>query len=135
MNESAPRTSCTGAYLRCRTCGGAGGLACRPGNHRSRDTPPYTRQVLLKIRMVWRDLSHFQFQQQRSAVEPPVGGLTNHFFLKDRGALRNQMSFALTFPWRGFVLAVRDGNRPNKNEIATSVFGVTAKDFSHGHAP
>jgi hypothetical protein len=41
------------------------------------------------------------------------------------------MRFVLTFPWRGFVLAVRGSDRPNKNEVSISVFGVTAKDFSH----
>jgi hypothetical protein len=43
------------------------------------------------------------------------------------------MCLVLTFPRRGFVLAVRDSDRTNKNEISISVFGVTAKDFSHGH--
>ena len=42
------------------------------------------------------------------------------------------MSFVLTFPWRRFVLAMRDRHRAYQNEIAIFVFGVTAKDFSHG---
>jgi hypothetical protein len=43
-----------------------------------------------------------------------------------------EMCFLLTFPRRGFVLAVRDSDLTNKNEISISVFGVTTKDFSHG---
>jgi len=58
--------------------------------------------------------------------------LTNRFFLEDRCALPNQMCFFPTFPWRGFVLAVRDRDRANMNEIPISVFDITAKDFSHG---
>jgi hypothetical protein len=58
--------------------------------------------------------------------------LTNRLFFEDRRALPDQMYFFLTFPWRGFVLAVRDRDRANKNEIASFVFSVTAKDFSHG---
>ena len=42
------------------------------------------------------------------------------------------MRFVLTLPWRGFVFAVRGSDRANKNEISISVFGVTAKDLSHG---
>jgi hypothetical protein len=42
------------------------------------------------------------------------------------------MRFFLTFPWRGFVLAVRDRDCAHKNEVSIWVFGVTAKDFSHG---
>jgi hypothetical protein len=57
--------------------------------------------------------------------------LANRFFFEDRCALPNQMRFLLTFPWRGFVLAVRDSDRANKNEISISIFGVAAKDFSH----
>jgi hypothetical protein len=56
--------------------------------------------------------------------------LTKRFFFEDRCALPNQMCLVLTFPWRGFVLAVRDRDRTNKNGISISVFGVTAKDFS-----
>jgi hypothetical protein len=35
-------------------------------------------------------------------------GSTHCFFLKDCCALPDQMSFVLTFPWRRFVLAMRD---------------------------
>ncbi len=35
-------------------------------------------------------------------------GLTHCFFLKDGCALPDQMPFVLTFPWRRFVLAMRD---------------------------
>jgi hypothetical protein len=62
-------------------------------------------------------------------------GLLNRFFLKDRRALPDQMSSMLTFAWRGFVLAMRNGHRANKNETAAFIFGVTAKDFSHHRAP
>ena len=41
------------------------------------------------------------------------------------------MSFVLAFPWRRFVLAMRDRHRAYQNEIASFVFSVTAKDFSH----
>jgi hypothetical protein len=34
--------------------------------------------------------------------------LANNFLSKDRCALPDQMSFALTFPWRGFVFAMRN---------------------------
>ena len=42
------------------------------------------------------------------------------------------MPFVLTFPWRRFVLAMGDRHRADQNEIAFFVFGITAKDFSHG---
>jgi len=42
------------------------------------------------------------------------------------------MPFVLTFPWRRFVLAMRDRHRTYQNEIAIFGFSVTAKDFSHG---
>jgi hypothetical protein len=45
--------------------------------------------------------------------------------------LPDQMSFVLTFPWRGFVLAMRDRDRANESEIAVFVFSVATKDFSH----
>jgi hypothetical protein len=51
--------------------------------------------------------------------------------LKDCCALPDQMPFVLTLSWRAFVFAMRDRNRADKDEIATSVFGVTAKDFPH----
>jgi hypothetical protein len=41
------------------------------------------------------------------------------------------MSFVLTLPWRSFVLAMRNRDRANKNEIAVFVFSVTTKDFPH----
>ena len=59
-------------------------------------------------------------------------GLAHCFFLKDCCALPDQMSFLPAFSWRRFVLAVRDRHRAYQNEIAIPVFGVTAKDFSHG---
>jgi hypothetical protein len=58
--------------------------------------------------------------------------LTNRFFLKDRCALPDQMSFFLARCCRAFVLAKGDRHGANKNEIAIFVFSVTAKDFSHG---
>ena len=61
-----------------------------------------------------------------------LGRLTNRFFLKDRCALPDQMSFFLAHSWRAFVLTKRDRHGANKNEIAIFVFSVTAKDFSHG---
>jgi hypothetical protein len=60
-----------------------------------------------------------------------TGRLTYSFFLKDRCALADQMSFVQTFPWRGFFLAMRDRDRANKNEIAVIVFSVTSNDFPH----
>jgi hypothetical protein len=59
------------------------------------------------------------------------GRLANNFFLKDRRALSNQISFVLTFSWRWLILAMRDWHRADKNELAISVFSVTAKDLSH----
>jgi len=41
------------------------------------------------------------------------------------------MPFVLTFPWRAFVLAMRDRDRANKNEIAIFVFSVATKGFPH----
>jgi hypothetical protein len=57
--------------------------------------------------------------------------LTERFFLKDRRALPNQMSPILPFSWRALVLAMRNRDRANKNEIAAFVLGVTTKNFSH----
>jgi hypothetical protein len=45
------------------------------------------------------------------------------------------MSFVLTFPWRGFVLAMRDRDRADENEIAVLALGVTTKDFPHEMLP
>ena len=56
----------------------------------------------------------------------------DRFFLKDRCALPNQMSFLPASSRRTFVLAKRDRNRANENQIAIFVFNVTAKDFPHG---
>jgi hypothetical protein len=61
-----------------------------------------------------------------------LGRLTNRFFLKDRCALPDQMSFSLARSWRAFVLAKEDRRGANKNEITIFVFSITAKDFSHG---
>jgi hypothetical protein len=41
------------------------------------------------------------------------------------------MPFSLSRSWRGFVLTKEDRHGANKNEIATFVFSVTVKDFSH----
>jgi hypothetical protein len=41
------------------------------------------------------------------------------------------MSFFLARSWRAFVLTRGDRHGANKNEIATFVFSITAKDFSH----
>jgi hypothetical protein len=41
------------------------------------------------------------------------------------------MPFVLTFPWRAFVLAMRDRDRANENEIAIFVFSITTKHFPH----
>jgi hypothetical protein len=41
------------------------------------------------------------------------------------------MSFVLAFSWRGLVLAKRDRDRANKNEISILVCSVTTKDFPH----
>ena len=61
-----------------------------------------------------------------------LGRLTNRFFLKDRCALPDQMSFSVARSWRAFVLAKEDRRGANKNEITIFVFSITAKDFSHG---
>src|SRR5262249_23989583 len=55
--------------------------------------------------------------------------LTNSFFLKDRCSLSNQICFILASNWRAFILAIRDRDRANKNEIETFVFSVTLNDF------
>jgi hypothetical protein len=57
--------------------------------------------------------------------------LTNSFFLKDRCALSDQISFILASNWRGFILAKRDRDRANKSEIEIFVFSVTLNDFPH----
>jgi len=45
------------------------------------------------------------------------------------------MSFALTFSWRRFVLAMGDRDCANKNESAVFAFGVPAKNFAHQMLP
>jgi len=64
-------------------------------------------------------------------IRQGMNRLANNFLFKDRCALPDQMSFVLTFPWGGFVLAMRDRDRANKNEIAVLAFGVTTKDIPH----
>jgi hypothetical protein len=61
--------------------------------------------------------------------------LTNRFFPKDCCTLPNQMSFLLAHSWSAFVLAKGDRHGANKNEIASFVFSVTTKGFSHARAP
>src|SRR5262249_12477076 len=57
--------------------------------------------------------------------------LTNSFFLKDRCSLFDQISFILASSRRAFILAMRDRDRANKNEIEIFVFSVTSNDFPH----
>src|SRR5215469_5868548 len=57
--------------------------------------------------------------------------LTNSFSLKDRCSLSDQISFILASCWRAFILAMRDRDRANKNEIEIFVFSVTSNDFPH----
>ena len=57
--------------------------------------------------------------------------LTNSFFLKDRCSLSDQISFILASSRRAFILAMRDRDRANKNEIEIFVFSVTSDDFPH----
>jgi hypothetical protein len=45
------------------------------------------------------------------------------------------MSFALTFSWRRFVLAMGDRDCANKNKSAVFAFGVPAKNFAHQVLP
>src|SRR5262245_12382548 len=73
------------------------------------------------------------YRSHRTAIRvSDLGGLTNRFFLKDRCALPDQMSFSLARSWRAFVLAKKDRRGANKSEITIFVFSITAKDFSHG---
>src|SRR5262249_38674468 len=60
-----------------------------------------------------------------------LGPISQDLLLKDRCPLPDQTSFGLTFPWARFVLAMRDRDRANKNEVAISVFCVATKDLSH----
>jgi hypothetical protein len=61
--------------------------------------------------------------------------LTNNFLFKDRCALPDQMSFVLTFARRAFVLAMRNRDRTNLDEIAIFGLSVTPKDFPHNMLP
>src|SRR5215470_11365218 len=45
------------------------------------------------------------------------------------------MSFALTFSWRRFVLAMWNRDCPNKNKNAIFAFGVPTKNFAHEMLP
>ena len=80
----------------------------------------------------------FNCQAMRDSTLTPfemAQGLAHCLLLKDCCALPDQVSFVLTFSWRGFVLAVRDRHRAYPNEIAFLIFSVTAKDFSDGILP
>jgi hypothetical protein len=57
--------------------------------------------------------------------------LTNSFFLKDRCSLSDQISFILASNRRAFILAMRERDRANKNEIEIFIFSVTSNDFPH----
>jgi hypothetical protein len=45
--------------------------------------------------------------------------------------LPDEVSFILASSWGAFILAVRDGDRANENEIEIFVFSVTSNDFPH----
>jgi hypothetical protein len=45
--------------------------------------------------------------------------LTSNFLFKDRCALRDQMSFFLTVPWRALVFAMRDRDRTNLDDVSS----------------
>jgi hypothetical protein len=62
-----------------------------------------------------------------------MGRLTNNLLFKDRCALPDQMSFVLTFPWGGFVLAMRNRDCTNLDEISILAFSVTTKDLVFHH--
>jgi TusA-related sulfurtransferase len=53
------------------------------------------------------------------------------FLLKDRCASPDQISLILAFPRRALILAVRDGDRANEDEIEIFSSSVTANDFPH----
>ena len=53
------------------------------------------------------------------------------FLLKDRCSLSDQISFILASSRRAFILAMRDRDRANKDEIEIFVFSVTSNDFPH----
>jgi len=59
----------------------------------------------------------------------------DYFPLEDRRALPDQMPPILALPRRALVLAVRDGDRADENEIAIFVSGVTANDRPHDVLP
>jgi hypothetical protein len=68
----------------------------------------------------------------RSTVIYPIcSALTNSSFLEDRCSLSDQKSFILASSRRAFILAMRDGDRANKNEIGIFVSSVTSNDFPH----
>jgi hypothetical protein len=54
-----------------------------------------------------------------------------NFFLKDRCSLSDQISFILASSRRAFILAMRDRDRANENEIEIFVLSVTSNDFFH----
>src|SRR5262250_1665358 len=64
-----------------------------------------------------------------------LGRLTNRFFLKDRCALPDQMSFSLARSWRAFLLAKEDRRGANKNEITIFVFSITGEGLFSWRAP
>ena len=45
--------------------------------------------------------------------------------------MSDQISFILASNWRAFILAMRDKDRANRNEIEIFVFSVTSNDFPH----
>jgi hypothetical protein len=57
--------------------------------------------------------------------------LTNSLFLEDCCSLSDQNSFILTSSRIAFILALRDRDRANKNEIGIFVSSVTSNDFPH----
>ena len=74
-------------------------------------------------------------ERLRSTRRAGMGRLTNNFLFKDRCALPDQMSFVLTFARRAFVLAMRNRDRTNLDEIAIFGLSVTPKDFPHNMLP
>jgi len=68
---------------------------------------------------------------QISMMVLACSALTNSFFLEDRCSTSDQKSFILTSSRRTFILAMRDGDRANKNEIGIFVSSVTSNDFPH----
>jgi hypothetical protein len=58
-------------------------------------------------------------------------GTNNSFFFEDRCSLSNQNSFLPASSRIAFILAIRNGDRANKNEIGIFVSSVTSNDFPH----